>query len=111
MPNATTLADFWLEWNGAAVTIEGMWCRLRVTQRRAIYPYVHTVLDVSAVPTASARRSEAYLRVKAELRDDWDYAVIATPELESKIREQLAQYAERGCSGCEDCRCEHGCEG
>jgi hypothetical protein len=114
MPNATvkeTLADFWLEWNGSHVRIEGMLCMLRVEQRRAIYPYPHDVLDVSAVPTMVAKRSEAYLRIKDDLRDDWDFSVLATPELESEVREQLAKYAERGCSGCDDCRCENGCEG
>jgi hypothetical protein len=71
-----SLLDVWEKHDGRLVTVEGLRCKLRVSTYDAIYPYVHKVLDVSAVPTVAAKRTVAYRTVRAELRDDWSTDVL-----------------------------------
>ncbi|MHC4301009.1 MAG: hypothetical protein ACYS7Y_27355 [Planctomycetota bacterium] len=85
------LLDMWEKHDGQVVTVGGLRCNLRVRTHRAVYPYVHTVLNVSAVPTVAARRTVAYRTIRAELRDDWD-----TDVLESDISVQSDILAQVG---------------
>ena len=84
------LRDVWERHNGAIVVVGGLRCRLRVESYEAIYPYVHTVFKVSAVPTGSARRTATYQRTRAELGDDWDTDVLESDySVEAEILAQL----------------------
>ena len=84
-------AETWEKHDGALVTVDGLRCKIRVSSHNAIYPYPHRVIDVSAVPTRAAKRTEAYLRVRRDLRDDWSTDVLASDvEVQSEILAQLS---------------------
>ena len=94
MASYDVYAKEWEEHDGKLVTIDGLRCKLRVTSHEAIYPYPHRVLNVRAEPTRAAKRTEAYLRVKRELRDDWSTDVLESSiELQCEILEQLVPVA------------------
>jgi hypothetical protein len=45
--------------------------RIVIEQYRAIYPYAHVVTKIIAEPLKSDMYSDAYLKVKHSLGDDW----------------------------------------
>lgn len=91
MASYDVYAETWEQHNGRLVTIDGLRCKLRVDSYEAIYPYRHRVLKVTAEPTKAAKRTEAYLRVRRELRDDWHTDVLESDiEVQSAILAQLA---------------------
>ena len=80
----------WEEFDGRAVTVDGMECTIRVHSYVASFPREERVIHVHAVPTAAAMQTEAYLSVKRKLRDDWSTDVLdSDPEVETEILEQL----------------------
>ena len=50
---------------------DGIEGRIEVHEIDAVYPYAHRARYVSFQPTARGKRTEAYRRVRRELRDDW----------------------------------------
>jgi len=50
----------WEEFNGRAVTVDGMPCTIRVSSYVAIFPRKERVIHVHAVPTEAAMQTEAY---------------------------------------------------
>jgi hypothetical protein len=84
----------WEQFDGRAVTIDGMDCIIRVRSYVASFPRKERVIHVDAVPTEAAMLTEAYLSVKRKLRDDWSTDVLQSePEVETAILEQLFQPA------------------
>ena len=83
-------AETWEQHDGRVVTVDGLRCKLRVTTFTQRYPYERRMIDVSAEPTRAAKRTEAYLRVRRELRDDWSTDVLESDvSVQSEILEQL----------------------
>jgi hypothetical protein len=80
----------WEEFDGRAVTVDGMACTIQVSTYVASFPRNERVIHVHAVPTEAAMRTEAYLSVKRKLRDDWSTDVLdSDPEVQTEILEQL----------------------
>ena len=90
MSPADAQLEFWSEYDQRLVTIDGLRCRIRVTSYRARYPYERLVVNVHAVPTAAARRSEKYRQRRRELGDDWFTDVLDSGfETQEEILAQL----------------------
>ena len=91
MASYDVYAEQWEQHDGALVTVDGLRCKLRVESYEAIYPYRHRVLNVRAVPTRAAKRSEVYRSVRADLGDDWSTDVLESDiNVQCEILEQLA---------------------
>jgi|CXWL01.1.fsa_nt_gi hypothetical protein len=83
----------WLELDGTVITTEdedGIECALRARTYQAVYPYGHYRLSLDLVPTARGRRTEAYQKIRQELRDDWSTDLTESdPERVAAILERL----------------------
>ena len=79
--------NFWLEKNGAIVSINGHEHILKISSFQAIYPYPHQTLHVNAEPID--KTTDYYLEVKRQLKDDWYTDVLGSIETECEVLEQL----------------------
>jgi hypothetical protein len=90
MPDTQALADKWEKHNGATVTLDGIQCKLRVTQCRAFYPVVRQVFRVEAVPTATGKRSVEFMRRDANHNGPWTMDVLESDKwVQTTILKQL----------------------
>lgn len=86
MTTESPVLDFWAEYDGRKVTIDGIERVLRVTSYVAKYPYERLVVNVHAVPTKRGRNTSAYRAVRADLRDDWFTDVL---ESDFSVQEEI----------------------
>jgi hypothetical protein len=78
----------WLIHHGAVVTIDGHKHRLAVTSYEAIYPYAHTVLNVSA--ECLEQDTAYYQDIKTVLGDNWSTDILhGSAELTTSVMQQL----------------------
>lgn len=68
----------WLQANGKKVTVAGKEYIIRVEAHKAIYPYEHYVISVTADPVDKS--DEEYLHIKRMLGDDWATDVLEAGE-------------------------------
>lgn len=89
-----TLTDnnsHWLEYDGFIVTIDGIKHRIRARSSRAIYPYPHDSLSVTAEEIDKTR--QGYQDVKHHLGDDWlldVFQIEGQADIEQQCKAQLA---------------------
>lgn len=57
--------------DGRRYKLDGIAGTFRATSFEAGYPYRHTVYSISHVPSAAGKKTEAYLKIRRELHDDW----------------------------------------
>lgn len=69
--------------------IDGLTCQIKHKAFNAISPYMHVAHTLTAIPTEEAKETEAYRKVKRELRDDWTFSLEENSELRFSILEQL----------------------
>ncbi|MHA2135988.1 MAG: hypothetical protein ACW99J_19180 [Candidatus Thorarchaeota archaeon] len=84
--------ETWERHDGKLVTLDGLCCKIRVSSYMARYPVEQRVISVHAEPTRAAKRSEAYRRVRRELRDDWSTDILDSDiTVQAKILAQLGE--------------------
>ena len=87
MANATFHQD-WLEHDGKICIVDGLKCRVKVVTGKAIYPYPHSTIEVSAVPVS--KQSKKYKKIKDQLGDDWSTDLLESFETGCDVLNQLA---------------------
>jgi hypothetical protein len=91
MTAGSPVLEFWSEFDGRKVTLDGIKRVIRVRSYRARYPYERIVVNVDAVPTKAAMRSEAYRAVRRDLGDDWFTDILQSdPSVQEEILRQLS---------------------
>lgn len=84
------LLEFWSKFDGKAVKIDGLNCKIRVSSYWGKYPCKRLIINVDAVPTPEAMKTEFYRNRRAELGDDWFTDILnSEPEFQEKIFMQL----------------------
>lgn len=82
----------WLEYDGFTVTIDGIKHLIRARSGRAIYPYPHNDIHVTAEQVDKTTKS--YQDVKRYLGDDWlldVFQIEGCQDIENQCKAQLAQ--------------------
>ena len=75
----THLGEFFEQWNGKKVVIQGIECKIEVKEHYSTY-YGDWKLSASAVPTARGRATKAYRESKRKLGDDWSFDLTTASE-------------------------------
>lgn len=53
------------------VDADGIEMQIKHKSYNAIYPYKHVSHDLGAYPTAKGKETDAYWKIRQQLRDDW----------------------------------------
>ena len=81
----------WLDHHNKTVTIDNLAYTVKVSTRRAIYPYEHNAISVTA--ECKNKDSRYYRAIRAQLGDDWVTDVLESTDLSADILQQLTNSA------------------